>query len=77
MAGKGSGEKKQGLPDAHNLAEQVKDMVKKLGEEKSTNVASSLNVGGTGITSVSSKQRIVQRDGKTETITERTEHRSS
>ena len=77
MAERGAGKKKQGLPDVHGLADQVKGLVEKLNEKDGANVASSINVGGTGKTSVSSKQRIVQRNGKTESITERTEHRSS
>ena len=63
----------RGLPDVQELAEQVKEMIVKLGEENGANVAASVNLNGKGVSSVSSKQRIVQRDGKTETVTERIE----
>ena len=77
MAEEGTGEKKHGLPDMEDLAEHVKAMIEKLGDESGTNIAASVNVAGEGQTSVSSKQRIVHRDGKTETVTERTEQESS
>lgn len=76
MAEEGAGKKKHGLPDIDELADHVKEMIEKLGDEHGTNIAASVN-RGSGTTSVSSKQRIVQRNGETETITERSEHRSS
>ena len=55
----------------------MKEMIEKLGKEKGANVAATVNLGGGGSASVSSHQRIVQRNGETETITERIEHRVS
>lgn len=77
MSKEDPGNDKQGLPNVHELAEHVKEMIEQLGKEKGANIAASVNVGDAGKTSVSSKQRIVQRDGKTETITERIEERHS
>lgn len=60
------------------LADELKTLVKKAVNENGANVAKAINVGGEGkTTSVSSKQKIVQRDGNTETVTERTEHKHS
>jgi hypothetical protein len=45
---------------------------------ESSNVASAINVGNKGSrTSVSSRQRIVHRDGVTTTVTERREEKST
>jgi hypothetical protein len=45
---------------------------------ESTNVASAINIGkGRSHTSVSSRQRVVHRDGVTTTVTERREHKSN
>lgn len=60
------------------IADELKALVKKAVDENGANVAKAINVGGRGkTTSVSSKQKIVQRNGATETITERTEHKHS
>ncbi len=55
------------------LKRRIKDAV-----EDSSNIASAINVGGKGTrTSVSSRQRVVHRDGVTTTITERRESRDA
>jgi hypothetical protein len=60
------------------LGDVLKQKIKEAVDEGGANVASAVNVGGTGRrTSVSSHQRIVQRDGVRTTITERREERDS
>ena len=58
--------------------EELKKKIKQTIDEGGANVASAVNVGSKGQhTSVSSRQRIVQRDGITTTTTERREERST
>lgn len=55
------------------LKKRIKDAV-----EDSSNIASAINVGSKGTrTSVSSRQRVVHRDGVTTTTTERRESREA
>ena len=57
----------------HDLKQGIKDAV-----GDGVNIASAVNVGSKGqSTSVSSRQRVVHRDGVTTTTTERTEERSA
>jgi hypothetical protein len=60
------------------LREELKKKIKQSIDEGGANIASAVNVGSNGQhTSVSSHQRIVQRDGVTTTTTERREERSA
>ena len=60
------------------FTEELKKKIKQTIDEGGANVASAVNVGGKGQrTSVSSHQRVVQRDGVTTTTTERREERST
>ncbi len=56
--------------------ELKKEIERAVSDSGSTNKAVSVNVGKGSRTSVSSKQRVVQRDGRTETVEERIERRS-
>ena len=58
-----------------SLRDELKKLIDSANHETS-NVASAINVGkGDHRSSISSRQRIVQRDGKTETVTETREER--
>ena len=60
------------------FVEELKKKVKDAADQDGTNIASSVNIGSKGQrTSVSSRQRIVKRDGITTTTTERREERSA
>ena len=61
-----------------SLREELKKKFKQAIDDGGANIASSFNVGGKGQrTSVSTRQRIVHRDGITTTTTERREERSA
>lgn len=62
------------MPDNHSdAAERLKNRIKKAVGE-ATNVAAAVNVGRNGgTTSVSTRQKVVHRDGITTTTTERHE----
>lgn len=60
------------------FAEELKKKIKDAVDHNGANIASSVNVGSKGQrTSVSARQRIVQRDGITTTTTERREERTT
>jgi len=60
------------------FAEELKKKIKDAARDDGVNIASSVNIGSKGQrTSVSSRQRVVQRDGITTTTTERREERST
>ena len=59
---------------SRKLAEELKAKIKDA-VSGSSNIASAINVGKGSHTSVSSRQRVVHRDGHTTTVTERHEEK--
>ena len=58
-----------------SLREELKNVIRDASDE-SSNIASAINVGGKNrSSSVSSKQRVIQRDGVTTKVTETREER--
>ena|GEM_PF-6343159 len=66
------------MSDKHReLRDEIKKKIKDAASDTS-NIASAINVGGKGRrTSVSSRQKVVHRDGVTTTTTEKHEERSA
>ncbi len=60
------------------IREELKQKIKDAVDGGGSNIASAVNIGSKGErTSVSSHQRVVQRDGVTTTTTERREERTA
>lgn len=60
--------------DKRSVREEFKRRIKDAAKETS-NIASAINVGNNKSASTSSRQRVVQRDGVTTTVTETREER--
>ena len=66
------------MSDQKRFRDGLKKKIKESIDEGGANIASAINVGGKDRhTSVSSRQRIVQRDGVTTTTTEKWEEKSA